>query len=303
MPVPTVPRRAGPPRKKPMKPPPEVPEAQAEEAIAAPSVISTTDDHKVVETEEKAVLAPERKEPEPKIIDDHRAEIHDEPRSIDTDVQPAKELVVESKPASSGESKEQGPAHEVQSPPPDELKQEQKHEHEQDVGGDHLDQPDDVDKIREHLAEDDEIMDFSDEHSDYDEKPLVEQHHDDQHLQRDDDHHVGAEPQPNPEIGATGTDEDAEEEEARRKRVAERLAKMGGINPFALPSPSRPSLEETGHADSSVVSPESVALPVLPDKPTRKASLPSSHEVPEPHPPAVEPKVGEGGEKKVSDGE
>ena len=304
MPVPTVPRRAGLPRKKPVKPPPEVSEARVEEAIAAPAVISTADDHKATETQEEAILAPEHKEPDHKIIDDHLAEIHDESRSIDSDVQHAEELVVV--PASSGESKEQVPAHDVQSPPPDELKQEPKREHEHErehVGPDN--QPDDVDTIREDQAEDDETIDTV-EHSDYDEKLSVEQH--EQHLQRDDDHHVGAEPQPNSAIGATGTDEDAEEEEIRRKRVAERLAKMGGINPFA-PPPLRLSSEETGHADSSVgsghVSPTGVALPVSPsrpDIPMRRASLPS-HEVAEPYPLAVEPKVEEDqGEEEFSDG-
>lgn len=297
MPVPTVPRRAGPPRKKPLKPPPEAPEAPVEEAIAAPPIISTADDHKAVETEEDAVQVPEHKEPEPepKIIDDHRAEIHDEPLSIDSDVQPVEELVVESKPAISGESKEQGPAHDIQSPQPDELKQEHKHEHEQP---DHPDQLGDVDTTREDEAKDDEILD-TDELSDYDEKLSVEHHED--HLQRDDDHHIDAEPQPNSEIGTT---EDPEEEEARRKRVAERLAKMGGINPFA-PPPSRVLFsEETGHADSSVVSshnsPESVALPVPPDNLTRKAGLPPN-EVAEPHPLPVEAKVED--EKGFSDGE
>ena len=308
MPVPTVPRRAGPPRKKPVKPPPEAP---VEEAIAAPSV-STADDHKAVEAEEKVVLAPEHKEPELKIIDDHRAEIHDEPRSIDSDIQPAEELVVESKRASSGESIEQGPTHDVQSPPPpDELKQEHKHELEQHVSPDHADQPGDVDTIREDQAEDeDEDEEIIDEQSDHDEKPSVE-HHEHQHIQLDhldDDHHTGAESQPNSEIAATGTDEDAEEEEVRRKRIAERLARMGGINPFAPPPPPlRQSSEGIGHADSPVVSShaslDSVAPSVSPDVPTRKASLPS-HEVAEPHPLAVEPKVEEEqGDKELSDGE
>ena len=307
MPVPSVPRRAGLPRKKPVKPPPEAPEERVEEAIAAPSVASTVDDHKTVETEE-VILAPKDKEPDHKIIDDHRAEIHDEPRPIDLDVQPVEELIVESKATSSGESKEE-PAHDVQSPPPDELKQEYKHEHEHErkhVGPDHPDQPDDVDAIRKDQAEDNEIMDYSDEHSDYDEILSVE-HHEHQHLRQDDDHHIDAEPQPYSATDATGADEDAAEEEVRRKRVAERLAKMGGINPFAAP-PLRPSSEETGHADSVVsshASPESVPLPVSPsrpDVPTRRASLPS-HEVAKPHPLAFEPKVEEEqGEKEVSDG-
>ena len=304
MPVPTVPRRAGLPRKKPVKPPPEVPEAPVEEAIAAPSVISTADDHKAVKTEEEAVLVPEDKEPDHKIIDDHRADIHLEHRSMDSDVQHAEELVVVP------ESKELGPAHDVQSPP-DEPKQEHTREHEHErkqVSPDHPDQPDNVDTIREDQADDDEVID-TDEHSEYDEQLSVEDH--EQHPQQDDDHHVGAEPQPNSAIGVTGTDEDAEEEEIRRKRVAERLAKMGGINPFA-PPPLRLSSEETGHADSSVgsshVSPTSVALPVSPshpDIPMRRASLPS-HEVADPHPLAVlavEPKVEEEqGEKECSDG-
>ena len=299
MPVPTVPRRAGVPRKKHVKPAPEVPEERLEEVIAAPSVISAVNDHKAVEIEEEPTQAPEHKELDHKIIDDHRAEIHDEPQSIDSDAQPAEELIVESKPASSGESKEEGPAHDVQSPPPDELKQE--HEHEQKRKHVGPDQPDDVDTIREDQAEDDEIIDYSDEHSDHDEELSVE-HHEHQHIQQDDDRHVGAESQPHSAIGAADTDE-----EARRKRVAERLAKMGGINPFAAP-PLRPSSEETDHADSLVVSShaslESVSLPVSPsrsDIPTKRASLPS-HEVAKPHPLAVEPKVEEQGGKEISDG-
>ena len=311
MPVPTVPRRAGPPRKKPMKPPTEVPEAQVEEAIAAPAVISTADDHKAVEAEEEAILTSEHKEPDYKIIDDHQAEINDEPRSIDSDVQHAEEVVVESNPAGSGELKEQEPAHDIESLPPDELDQEHEHELEHEgkpVDPDHPDQLGDVDTIPEDQAEDDETIDHSDEHSDYDENQAAE-HDEHQYLQQDDDHHVSAEPQPYFEIGATGTDEDAEEEgEVRRKRVTEQLAKMGGINPFA-PPPLRLSSEETGHADSSVVarnaSLASVSLPVSParpDIPTRRASLPL-HEVAEPHPLAVEPKVEEEQEEKeISDG-
>ena len=97
-----------------------------------------------------------------------------------------RKLVVESKPASSGELNEQGPAHDIQCPPPDEPRHEHEHERKH-VGPDHPDQPDDVDTVRYDQAEDD-----SDEHSNYEEELSVE-HHEHQHLQRDDDHHVSAE--------------------------------------------------------------------------------------------------------------
>lgn len=285
MPVPMVPRRAGPPRKKPVKSTPEVPEVseeRAEEVIATPPVIS--------EPEHQAIPAPEHKDLDHK---DHH-EIYDEPQSIDSGIQhkPAEELVADSKSASSGELQEQGPTHDATIEASNEIKQEQDHEHEHEH---RTDQP-----------EDDEIIDSSDEHSNYDETHSVE-HHDD---------HVGAEPQPSSVVDATGTEEDEEdaaEEEARRTRIAERLAKMGGITPFAAPllsPPLPPSSEETGHADPPVVSspasrrsytlPES---PSRPDIPTRRASLPS-HEVAKPHAlPIVESKVEEEqGEREISDG-
>ena len=230
MPVPTVPRRAGPPRKKPAKP-----EAHVEEAVVAPSVISKADDYKAVETEEEAILTPEHKEPDHKTIDDHhQAETHDEPRTIDSDVQ----QVVE--PASTG------PAHDIQSPLPDEPKQEHEHEQEHEskhVDPDHVDQPDDVDTT-------------------YEDQP-----------------------------GATGTDEDAEEEEDN----------------VAAASPLRLSSEESGSpVVASHASPEGVTHPVSPsrpDMPTRRVSVPP-HEVVEPQPLAVESKVEEGeeGEPESSDG-
>ena len=40
-------------------------------------------------------------------------------------------------------------------------------------------------------------------------------------------------------------DEAEDEEDARRKRVADKLAKMGGINPLALPVQRKPSADET----------------------------------------------------------
>jgi len=231
MPVPTVPRRAGPPRKKPAKPSSEIPEAREEEAIAAPSVISKADDHKAVETEKEAIVIPEHKE---QIINDHQAEIHDEPRSIDSDAE-----------EQAASTKVQGPARDI--PLPDEPKQEHEHEHEHEgehVGPDNPD--DDVDAVREE-AEDDE-------QSDYEEKPLDERQH--WHLQQDDDHHVGTESQP--PSGATGTDEDAEEEE---DNVAERLSSEESGSPVVSSQAS----------PESVTLPVS---PSRPDIPTRRISAP-----------------------------
>jgi hypothetical protein len=246
----------------------EASKERVEEAIATPAVISMVDEgHKAVEkTEETAIPATE---PEEK---DQRAEIHDEPQSIDLDVQhkPAEELVAESKPASSGE-----------------------HEH-------------DVDTIPKDQAKDEDIIDYPDEGSDDDDKSA--EHDDHQHLAQDDDHHIGAEPQPSSfMLRATGTEEEEEddaEEDARRKRVADRLAKMGGINPFAAPllsPPLRPSSQDEFGHDPPVVSSLPVS-PTRPDIPPKSDSLPS-HEVAEPHPVSVaESKVEEQGEKEISDG-
>ena len=338
MPVPTVPRRAGPPRKKPAKPtaaPPEIPENRVEEVDATPPSIPTIDN-----LEQKAhAITPEHEDLyQPQETKAHQGEIHDQPQSIDSNVQhePAEELVAEHEPAGSGELKEKEFAHEVQ-PPLTITELKPGHEH-----AEHSEQPEDVDRIQpedvgnysedkhpdyeeKHLVEhheqqhhqpkddhDEQIVDSADEHSDHDENYPTE-HHEHQHLQQNDDHvDVVAEPQPSSAVDVTGTeeeDEDAAEEEARRKRVAERLAKMGGINPFA-PSPLYQPSEETGHTSPPVVSSHasspSVALPILPsrvDMSSRKASLPPSHEVAEPHPlPVVESKEEQEGEENHSDG-
>lgn len=292
MPVPTVPRRAGPPRKKPVKSSPEVPEAseeRVEEVIATPPAVDGLEHKAVEKAEETAILASGHEDK------DHRAEIHDEPQPIDSDIQ---HLAAETKPASSSdESKEQGPMYDARSPPAtfeasNELKQEDEHE---PIDLDHPYQPDGIDTIPKDQTDDDNDPD---EHSNYDENSID---------QEDDDHHVDAEPQPSSTVGVTDTEEEEEdvaEEEARRKRVAERLAKMGGINPFAAPllSPPLPPSEETSHADSPVVF--APVSPSRPDIPTKRASLSSSHEVVESHPPpVVEYKVEEEqGEKEISDG-
>jgi len=339
MPVPTVPRRAGPPRKKPAKPtpPPEVPEVpeEREMVIATPAIVSLVDEleQKAVETAEETAIAVFEHEvlPDHKEID-NRLKIHDEPQSINSDVyhESAKELVAESEPAGSGESKDQVFTHDVQSPllatieVLDKLKQEHEHKHEH-TGIDYPSQPEAVVAVcQDQLEDDGSHYEDEDEHSQICDENYVDKHHEHLHLQQDNDHHVGAHAEPQPSSAAVvacaeakDKDEDAAEEEARRKRVAERLAKMGGVNPFAAPllsPPLRRSSEEVGNAPSPVISspsyalPPCVALPVSPprpDIPTRKASLRSPHEVAEPLPvPVVESKVKEErGAAKHSDGE
>ncbi|KAF8832646.1 hypothetical protein HHX47_DHR1001329 [Lentinula edodes] len=75
-----------------------------------------------------------------------------------------------------------------------------------------------------------------------------------------------------------------EDEASRRKRVAERLAKSGGVNPFALPPQRRPSLPVT-HEESSP--PTSTPVSPVSQKRTsiRKVSADSVHN-PVPAPPA-----------------
>ena len=319
MPVPTVPRRAGPPRKKPVKPsapPPEVPEVseeRVEEVIATPATVDELEQ----KAAEPAIEAPEHEELDHKEIHGHQGEIHDEPLPIDSDVQheSVKGLVAESESAG---SKDQEAAHDGHSPfatieVSDEQEREQEHEH---VDVDYPDQMEDEDVMPtrryDHQShyEDETIVDHSDEYPD---ESHADEHHEYQHLQQDEDHHVdvNVEAQPSSAVGVEEEheDEDAAEEEARRKGVAERLAKMGGINPFAVPL--RRSSEETGHAASQFISSHGssssvTALPASPppDVPLRKPSLRSSHGVADPHTlPVVESKVEEQGEAEYPDGE
>ena len=267
MPVPNVPRR--PPRRKPLKPPPEVPEEQVEDA---PHITSTVDvpEHKTIETTEEKVT-PEH--------EDHKEIENHHVNHSDVKHEPAEEL-----PSNAGESKEQESTCGVQYPL--EASDEPKHRNEH-VGFDSPDRLEDGGTIREGQSEDGES-------------------HEDEIIESADvsgSHDNDVEPQPShgaDVTDVTGTEEEEEDaaEEVRRKHIAERLAKMGGINPLAsLPRSS----EETSHA-----SPPSVALPASPsrlDIPSRKGSLPASHQVAEPHPqPVVESKVEEEGEGEHSDG-
>ena len=348
MPVPTVPRRAGPPRKKPVKPSaPPTPPVIAAPVIATPVIATPIIAQPVIATppvipietvEEKAIKVPEHKDVGHEEIDNHQ--IHDEPQSIDLAVQhvPAVGSVAQSEEASSGESKEQNLTNDVQSFPLATIEasneSKQQHSHDRDHEHQHVDHQveDDIinysdrhlqDYEENHAAEhqehhpgvqpeddgnhsEDDIIDHSDEYSQDEENHAAEHEH--QHLQQDDHYHPGidvvAEPQPSSVVDVAVTEEEGEE--ARRKRVAERLAKMGGINPFAAPvvsPPLRRSSEDTGYTSLSPVvssyahaSPPTAALPASPprpDVPSRKASL-RSYEVVEPHPlPVVESKVEE----------
>ncbi|KXN80669.1 SH3 domain-containing protein C23A1.17 [Leucoagaricus sp. SymC.cos] len=90
---------------------------------------------------------------------------------------------------------------------------------------------------------------------------------------------VEPEAEEKPDEVVEATVEEEEDEETRKKRVAERLAKMGGVNPFALPPmPLRKgSVGSTASAEGSLASPPP---PTSPPIPTRKPTLGSPKPVP-----------------------
>ncbi|KAF9483579.1 hypothetical protein BDN70DRAFT_291358 [Pholiota conissans] len=63
-----------------------------------------------------------------------------------------------------------------------------------------------------------------------------------------------------------GHDDEIAEEEARKKRVAERIAKMGGFNPFAPPPPL-----PQAHVSDTTPSPPTVAVPTVASPPETAA--------------------------------
>ncbi|KAF8885672.1 hypothetical protein CPB84DRAFT_1865160 [Gymnopilus junonius] len=233
MPIPAVPRRSGPPRKKPAKavppPPPEVGEEKAED-IAPPPVApeegKTESQQPAVEAESavsETVLPEKQKEVkelteeavEPKLLDAvqkedaHETAIKEETTTVEMEEQKPLSISYETKSPSAKEPTDI-------LPPPS-----------------HATEPEEVE------AEDEleEMEDFITSTSPPAPFSLPQQVIHDATIDEPKDkghHEIG--PASAAAVEVSEESEEAEEE-ARKKRVAERLAKMGGINPFALPPP------------------------------------------------------------------
>ena len=295
MPVPSVPRRAGPPRKKPVKPaapPPEVPEeetpvtevAGVEEEVSPPAVDEPKGEPAVesFETPRDDLLAdvqalkPEiQQEVEIPSADQSLAvpEPSLSPPTITEEATPISTSPVITAPSSILVAEPSG----IRSPPPTPLAtaEEKESEHfeledEEDFGAD------DNSDIAEALATPPIPVLLSPSR----ETPAAVAKH---------------EKEPTPVSPPTASEEDITdeaEEEERKKRVAERLAKMGGINPFVMSPPlqAKPQLEISRSPPQVPVSfvPSSPPVPsVAPDRgsvirspspePTRKDSTTESN--------------------------
>ncbi|KAF8963016.1 hypothetical protein BDZ97DRAFT_1065786 [Flammula alnicola] len=251
MPVPVVPRRAGPPRKKPVKPaapPPEVPEEQAEETTPAPVT---------AEEAEKPVEEPVR-EPEPAIPrhevaespehEESKAEIREE--APQPPVIPAlPEVHHEVTPEPVAEVAEISGKEDLESATPSQVKSVESPGEETPVPPEtsgFISPPPSLAQTNEDDL-DDEYDDEDDEDSKMAESFIAPSippppRAAPAEIAKPEETHVQSEiSAPAPDVEEEDTE--AAEEEARKKRVAERLAKMGGINPFAPPPQVKPSSE------------------------------------------------------------
>lgn len=283
MPVPSVPRRAGPPRKKPAKaptlPPPDVPEEKPEEPVHTPADVSaemvSEVPAEVTQTEiaTEAVAEPEDtkaslEEPtnraeKPALIEEavkiieHKDPkiLQDQPDSEDISnfedevPESASSIYLESPLAPSTLVEE---TNGIRSPPPSSLSSAQEAIPEEDI-------------VTSPVVTD---------------SPPVPVLHSAPHALHEDDadnaYHEDLE----------DNEEDSEEEEARKKRVADRIAKMGGINPLAprpvatVSPPAQetrsPPLAPATFVPSSSVTPVAVAEPE--NKPPLEQSPPAPKE-------------------------
>ena len=240
MPVPSVPRRAGPPRKKPVKPaapPPEVPEeetpatgiASVEEAVSPPAVNEPKRKSTVesFEAPRDDVLAD---------VQDLKAEIE---REIEIPSAPQPVAVLEPSLSPPPIAEETTPISTsppvtlsrsdsilaepsgIRSPPPTPLATAKEESEQFKVEGEEDGDEDDEFDIADALATPPIPVRLSPSR----EAPVAVAKHE-------------KEPTPvSPPIASTEDTTDEAEEEERKKRVAERLAKMGGINPFAMSPP------------------------------------------------------------------
>ncbi|CAA7262841.1 unnamed protein product [Cyclocybe aegerita] len=301
MPIPAVPRRTGPPRKKPVKPaapPPEVPAEVAGENTEAPAATVETEAEKtpdeVSNDASKELYDPaptlQHEDIAPKVMDELTLPSIATPVGSDVkpDVTPEPTKHEESAPHVAISTSESHPAPQAApSAPIDDLPTEI------------LDLGEDASGVKApppSLATATPMGD-SDEDSDGDvavasKAPVAAPSHPTR-LPVD---LLDKELQEEIKEGIITADDDAEEideeaeEEARKKRIAERLAKMGGVNPFAPPP-----------VQAKLSSGSGVASPPLPSSPPPAALAPRSPS-PEPvQPTRKESLVGEQPKSKLED--
>jgi len=275
MPVPAVPRRAGPPRKKPSKPaapPPEVPEeetpvtgvAGVEEEVSPPAVdepkgepavesFETPRDDLLAEVQalkaeiQQEIEIPSADQslavPEPSVSSPPIAEETTPFSSSPVITPPRRDSILIAEPSG------------IRSPPPTPLATAEEKESEQFELEDEEDfGADDNSDIAEALATPPIPVLLSPSR----ETPAAVAKHD---------------KEPTPVSPPTASEEDITdepEEEERKKRVAERLAKMGGINPFAM----SPPLQAKPQPETSR-SPPQVPVSFVPSSPSVPSAAPS----------------------------
>lgn len=240
MPVPVVPRRAGPPRKKPAKPTavvPDVPEEQPpiaeeshgalEEPASGEQTISLSQgpEHETLK-EESASDLDTRDDPTPASI------IHTIPVPSDAEKEDAESKQVyaqdrlEKSPGTVSPSVEEASG--IASPSPSLAINENENENEK--------QDDSVDGVA--VEKMDELHIIAD-------VPPVGHHHPTPFTKPSAIQQVDEKLLAEPIAAAEDDDkEDEAEEEARRRRIAERLGNMGGVNPFAPSPPQVKSLSD-----------------------------------------------------------
>jgi hypothetical protein len=267
MPVPSVPRRAGPPRKKPSKPsapPPEVPEeetgvAGVEKEVppavdgpkgepAVESFETLRDDLLKAEIEQEIEIPSADQSlavPEPSLS----------PPTIAEEATPISTSPVITPPSSILVAELSG----IRSPPPTPLATAEEKESEQFELEDEEDfGADDNSDIAEALATPPIPVLLSPSR----ETPAAVAKH---------------EKEPTPVSPPTASEEDITdepEEEERKKRVAERLAKMGGINPFAM----SPPLQAKPQPETSRFPPQ-VPVSFVPSSPSVPSAAPDRRSV------------------------
>ncbi|KAF8157960.1 hypothetical protein B0H34DRAFT_706935 [Crassisporium funariophilum] len=295
MPVPKVPRRAGPPRKKVVKPaaPLEVPEEVAEDMT--PPVQPTL-------TEKVEEIVEELEEEKPKQEHTELPELneHDVPTSETKDEEPPKSDVemsgrVSRKASLASVTEKEAitsPIQQESSTSPAATKSaihEETSEAKEEVT--HAQPPR---SVSPELDEEESGSDYEQEapirpaspksptHGSYPKpysRTILER--------KEDEAQVESEP-PVPASMEQPEDDDAAEEELRRKQVKERLARMGGVNPFAPPPQRRPS-EDSTHTSPPMPAaspPASIPLPAVAESPKQdleKKAAPGSVVAPTNH--------------------
>ena len=244
MPVPVVPRRAGPPRKKPVKPTAAVPDVPEEQPPIA------EESHQPLEESASGEQIVSLSQ-----VPEHEALKEETASDPDTrDATPAP--IVHTMPVSSDAEKEEAGSKEVYTPDTTEKFPGTESPSAEEASG--IASPSPSFAISEHKKSDDTADDVDVEQMEElnitADVPPVGHHHptpltEPSAIQQVDEKLL-AEP-----VAAVDIDdkEDEAEEEARRKRIAERLANMGGINPLAPPPQTESSSDETHPAIPTVI--------------------------------------------------